>query len=202
MRASPQAPNLDPIHSNHFSQCHYCHSIPSLIVDLDKIRAQAHRLGWRDAPYNPFGRVRSNDSQLHQPDPEQAKLATGLQASKDPNAPARQASNESQRSPTRIDTEEEEISSSTFVDGSANGDGLSRRHPTSVDAERVPTQPEPTDSDKEEEMKRMRKDEATILRHSSVVTGRSCNTLLQLNCYRTKLRNFAAAQWLQIAGRC
>ena len=157
--------------------------MPSLIVNLDKIRSAAHRYGWNDAPYNPFGRVRSNESRLR--DPEQARSTTELQTSKDPNAPARQDSDESQRSPTRIGTDKEEISSSTFADGS---DVVLRRHPTSVgDAEAVPTQTEPTDSDREEEMKRMRKD----ILSKKIPLGQQIKTVLYPHWY--------TINWLLIA---
>ena len=180
MRASPPAPDLDPhLHHNiHFSQCHYCHnSSPSLIVALDKIRSKAHQHGWNDAPYNPFGRVRSNESRTTR-DLEGGSSTTELPTLA-PSNPVHQAGDESPRSPTRIDTDkEEDISGSTFVDGGANGEGLSRRHPKAVvDIARapVPSLPPPrTDSEQEEERRRIQKE----MLNKKIPVGQQIRTVL------------------------
>src|SRR5436190_24245769 len=98
MRASPPALDLDP-HFHHnidFSQCHYCHnSVPSLIVDLGKIRLEAQHHGCKDAPYNPFARVRRNESSRTR-DLEEGS-STEL-STLPPSNPAHRAGDESPRS--------------------------------------------------------------------------------------------------------
>lgn len=119
--------------------------MPALIVDLDKIRAEAHRYGWRNAPYNPFGRVRSNESRPGDLEEDEPTTVSAL---------GRQPGNESPQSPTRIGTDkDEDISGSTVADGSVNGDGLLRRR-----APEPSLPPQRTNSEMEEERKKTRKE--------------------------------------------
>src|SRR5579871_2918160 len=199
MRASPPAldPDLHHNNNNYLSQCYYYHhSMPSLTMDLDKVRSEAHRYGWRDAPYNPFGRVRSNESRSA--DLEQAVSTSELPTMKrahfsSPSALGRQTDNEPPRSPTRIDTEKEEnISSNTAVDGSVSGEGLlTNRLPKSDDTERLPEQSQPsrlTDSEKEEERKRKQKD----LLRKKIPIGQQIKTVLFPHWYTINWLLFAA----------
>lgn len=127
--------------------------MPSLIVNLDKIRRQAHRYGWTDAPFNPFRRVRSND---RRPDDLEEGSPNALVAVTSGHSVG-QAGDESPRSPTRIETEKEEnISSSTVVGG-----GVVEASKSVADTEVEPTTiplSQRTESESEEERVKRRKE--------------------------------------------
>lgn len=128
------------------------------LFEIDKIRSRAHRAGWQDAGINPFGRVRTRDTQLgdleQQHDPRHVNFEDPATQPDEEDAP---------RSPKRVDTEKdgENVSGSTVVDDSIGSSALSRRA-TGVKENGSPVAPNEgilrSDTEREEERKRKQKE--------------------------------------------
>lgn len=92
--------------------------------EIDKVRSRAHRAGWTDAGFNPFGRVRSHDTV---PESDVEAQPPIRHVNFDSSA-TQQVEEDSPRSPKRTDTEKDEnVSDSTVINSSIDSSGLSRR---------------------------------------------------------------------------
>jgi len=128
------------------------------IVGIDKVRSRAHHVGWRDAGWNPFGRVRSHEQpddveQQQQEDEEQTRHVNF------DSSATRQVNDDPPKSPKRADTDKDEnVSGSTDVDDGIDSTGISKRS-TGKEIGNTDVQPPfivLTDAQREEERKRAR----------------------------------------------
>jgi len=129
------------------------------IVGIDKVRSRAHRAGWKDAGYNPFGRVRSHeqaDDVERQQDEEEEEQHRHVNFD---SSATRPVDDDAPKSPKRTDTEKDEnVSGSTDVDDGIDSTGISKRSTgkENGNAEAAPQFVPLTDSQREEERKRAR----------------------------------------------